>query len=131
MSTLREIGNKLFKEDLSNHKIELGTIDEIKYQLKFISGLNDQYNKKDAIVQKSVAALNAAYKDIILNKDFQKKANSILDKLQASLVKQSTELGIDYKQLPAFKELMDAYEFADQVNDSITNAIGAVQSIGK
>lgn len=131
MSTLREIGNKLFKEDLSNHKIELGTIDEIKYQLKFISGLNDQYNKKDAIVQKSVAALNAAYKDIILNKDFQKKANSILDKLQASLVKQSSELGIDYKQLPAFKELMDAYEFADQVNDSITNAIGAVQSIGK
>ena len=131
MSTLKEIGNKLFKEELSNHKIELGTIDEIKYQLKFISGLNDQYNKKDAIVQKSVATLNSAYKDIILNKDFQKKANSALDKLQASLVKQAGELGVDYKQLPAFKELMDAYEFADQVNDSITNAIGAVQSIGK
>jgi hypothetical protein len=132
MKTLQSIYNKITdKTELTSQKVELATVDDIKYQLKFISGLNDQYNKKDAIVQKSVAALNAAYKDIILNKDYPKKAKSTLDKLQAALVKQTSDLGIDYKQLPAFKELMDAYSFADQINDSITNAIGAVQSIGK
>ena len=132
MKTLQSIYNKITdKTELTSQKVELATVDDIKYQLKFISGLNDQYNKKDAIVQKSVAALNAAYKDIILNKDYPKKAQSTLDKLQAALVKQTSDLGIDYKQLPAFKELMDAYSFADQINDSITNAIGAVQSIGK
>jgi hypothetical protein len=132
MSTLNDIFKKLEdKTELSSHEVHLATVDDIKFQLKSISQLNDRYNKLDAIVQKNVGPLNTAYKEIVLNKDYAKKITPVLDRLQTALQKQATELGIDYKQLPAFKELMDAYSFVSQVNDSIGNSMGAVQSIGK
>lgn len=131
MSTLREIGNKLFKEELASQKVELATIDEIKLELKAITELNSKLSKLDSIVQKNVAPLNTAYKDIVFYKAVPKGKNSTLSKLEASLVKQANEIGIDYKQLPAFKELMDAYSFLGQMEDSINNSIAAITSIGK
>jgi hypothetical protein len=134
MNTTKSIYNRLFKEqavELASHEVHLGTIDEIANALKFISQTNDKFNKLDATVQKNVKPLNDAYKQIVINKDYAKKTTGMLDKLQATLTKQASDLGVDVKQLPAFKQLMDAYEFADQVNDSIMNAMDAVKNIGK
>jgi hypothetical protein len=130
-NVLEKIGQIQSKVELSDVRVDLGTIDEIKFQVKSISGVNDTYNKLDAIIQKNVKPISDAYKQIIINKDYQKKINPVLDKLQATLTKQASDLGLDVKSLPAYKDLMDAYQFVDQVNDSITNSISAVQSIGK
>ena len=132
MSTLNDIFKKLEdKTELASHEVHLATVDEIKSQLKSITDLNANLIKLDGIVQKNVAPLNTAYKDIVFYKAVPKSQNGILSKLEASLVKQANELGVDYKQLPAFKELMDAYQFISQMEDSINNSIGAIQSIGK
>ena len=117
--------------ELASHKIDLGTIEDIAYQYKSINAINNTYNKLDATVQKSIAPLNAAYKQIVINQGYAKKITPVLDKLQATLVKQANDLGVNYKELPAFKQLMETYSFVSQIDDSITNSVDAVKSIGK
>jgi uncharacterized protein YktA (UPF0223 family) len=133
MNTLQTIYNKLSEEktELAKHEVNLGTIEEIALAFKQINGVNDNFNKLDAIVQKNFLTLNNAYKQIVSNKDYEKKTISNLDKLQATLIKLSKDLGIDYKQIPAYKQIMDGYRLANQVNDSIVNAMDAVKSLGK
>jgi|LakMenEpi03Aug12_release.lakeMendotaPanAssembly.Ray.scaffolds.fasta_scaffold1651877_1 hypothetical protein len=133
MNTLQNIYNKLSEEktELAKHEINLGTIEEIAFAFKQINAVNDKFNKLDAIVQKNIVPLNDAYKQLLSNKDYEKKTISSLDKLAATLIKLSKDLGIDYKQIPAYKQIMDGYSLANQVNDSIVNAMNAVKNLGK
>jgi len=132
MSTLNNIFKKITdKTELANHQVELGTIEDIAFQFKSINKTNDDFNKLDAIVQKNFAALNNAYKQIVMNKDYEKKVVSVLDKLQTVITKQATDLGLNPKDLPAYKQLMDAYSLANQVNDSIVNSMDIVKTLGK
>jgi hypothetical protein len=59
----------------------------------------------------------------------RKKLMSYL-KLTA-ITKQATDLGVDVKQLPVFKELMDTYSILGQVDDAIMNSIDAVNKVNK
>jgi hypothetical protein len=132
MNTLKTVFDKITdKTELASHKIDLGTIDDIAYQFKTINKTNDDFNKLDAVVQKNFAALNTAYKQIVLNKDYEKKVVSLLDKLQAAITKQATDLGLNPKDLPAYKQLMDCYSLANQVNDSIVNSMDVIKTLGK
>lgn len=132
MNTLQNVYDKLAdKTELAKHEVNLGTIEEITLAFKQINGVNDSFNKLDAIVQKNIVPLNTAYKQMVSNKDYEKRTISNLDKLQATLIKLSKDLGIDYKQIPSYKQLMECYSLANQVNDSIVNAMDAVKSIGK
>jgi hypothetical protein len=130
----KNVLNKMYlgsKVELAEAKIELGTIEDIAYQLKYIGQTNDQYNKLDATVQKNIKPLNDAYKMMVLNKDYKKKAIAVLDRISSTLTKQAKDLGIDVTSLPAYKDLASCYSLADQVNDSINNSINAVSTLGK
>jgi len=132
MNTLQTIYDRLSdKTELAKHEINLGTIEEIAFAFKQINAVNDNFNKLDAIVQKNIVPLNNAYKQLLSNKDYEKKTISSLDKLAATLIKLSKDLGIDYKQIPAYKQIMEGYSLANQVNDSIVNAMNAVKNLGK
>jgi hypothetical protein len=134
MNTTKSVYNRLFSEDkveLGKHEVALATTDEIANQLKTTTQDVAYFNKLDDKVQKNFKALNDAYVAIVMNKDYKKKREAILAKLETTLTKQAADLGIDVKQLPAWKNLMDAYEYADQVNDSIINAIDIVKTLGK
>lgn len=132
MNTLKTIYDKLGdKTELAKHEVKLAVIDDIAFSFKNISKINADYNKLDSIVQKNIVPLNTAYKQIVLNKDYAKKMTPVLDKQQATLIKLAKDLGVDYKQIPAFKQLMDTYDFVSQIDDSINNAIDAVKNLGK
>jgi len=134
MNTTKSIYNKLFKEEtteLASHKVELGLIEDIAAAKKQAQQQVTRFLKSDATVQKAVAALKSVYPDILLNKDFAKKKTAELSKIESTLTKQAADLGLDVKQLPAFKELQDAFSLLTQVDDAIMNSMDAVKTIGK
>jgi hypothetical protein len=134
MNTTKSVYNRLFAEDkveLGKHQVSLATTDEIASQLKSITQALTKFNKLDATVQKNIKPLNDAYKEIVLAKDYAKKKESVLAGLEKTLTKQANDLGIDVKQLPAWKNLMDAYSFTGQVNDAVMNSMDAIKTIGK
>ena len=134
MNTQKSVYNRLFKEEateLASHKVELGLIEDIASAKKQAQQQVTRFLRSDATVQKSVAALKSVYPDVLLNKDFAKKKTADLSKIEGTLTKQAADLGIDVKQLPAFKELQDAYSLLSQVDDAIMNSMNAVKTIGK
>jgi len=134
MNTTKSVYNRLFKEEateLASHKVELGLIEDIAAAKKQAQQQVTRFLKSDATVQKAVAALKSVYPDILLNKDFAKKKTAELSKIESTLTKQAADLGLDVKQLPAFKELQDAFSLLTQVDDAIINSMDAVKTIGK
>jgi hypothetical protein len=135
MNTTKSIYEKLFKyeqaTELASHKVELGLIEDIAAAKKQAQQQVTRFLKSDATVQKAVAALKSVYPDILLNKDFAKKKTAELSKIESTLTKQAADLGLDVKQLPAFKELQDAFSLLTQVDDAIINSMDAVKTIGK
>ena len=45
MSNLKSIGNKLFKTELANHKVDLALVDDIKSEIQKYKGLKDNVDK--------------------------------------------------------------------------------------
>jgi hypothetical protein len=132
MSTLNNIFNKISdKTELASHKIDLGTIEDIAFQFKDLTKTKDQYVKLDATVQKNLVPLNTAYKQILLNKDYEKKITPVLKKLETTITKQAADLGLNVKDLPAYKQLMDSYSLASEINSAMMNSIDAVRTLGK
>ena len=134
MNTTKSVYNKLFAEDkveLASERIELGLVEDIASAKKQAQAQLTKFLKSDATVQKAVASLKSVYAEIVLNKDYAKKKTADLSKIEATITKQAADLGLDVKQLPAFKELMDAYSFLGQVDDAIMNSMDAVKTIGK
>lgn len=88
MSTLREIGNKLFKEDLASQKVELASLKDLlninsnlsKIELKF-----DATNTKLSALIKEEKTLRGNYVDTL------KKARDLFNEFEQS----AKSLGID------------------------------------
>lgn len=134
MNTMKSVYNRLFKEEateLASHKIDLATTDEIASIVKTLTSNVPKYSRLGATVQKNATALNTAYKDILVGKDYPKTVTNMLSKLETTITKQANDLGVDVKQLPAWKQLMDGYAFAEEINTAIQGAIDAVKTIGK
>ena len=134
MNTTKSVYNRLFAEDkveLASERVELGLVEDIASAKKQAQAQLTKFLKSDATVQKAVASLKSVYAEIVLNKDYAKKKTADLSKIEATITKQAADLGLDVKQLPAFKELMDAYSFLGQVDDAIMNSMDAVKTIGK
>ena len=134
MNTTKSVYNRLFAEDkveLASERIELGLVEDIASAKKQAQAQLTKFLKSDATVQKAVSSLKSVYAEIVLNKDYAKKKTADLSKIEATITKQAADLGLDVKQLPAFKELMDAYSFLGQVDDAIMNSMDAVKTIGK
>jgi len=132
MSTEKIVMNALFgKTELKSTKVELGVTQDIDATLKQVSAYLDKVNKADSKIQKLATDLNATYKEFGVNINYPKNIIKRLDGYNTQLQKLSTELGVDAKATTAYKAILDAYEFADQVNDSFMNMKAAISSIGK
>ena len=111
MSTLKSVGNKLFKTELANHNVELGVAQDLEKEISNIKSLSnpisqniDKLTNLDKLIkdEKQIANQNLDK----LNSSYS-KAVSIYDKLE----KASKELGIDSPILKtAFSELKGAEE---------------------
>jgi hypothetical protein len=121
MSTLKEIGNKLFKEDLSNQKVELASIKDINLQVKKLQSLESNLLKEAekymAILtslekQYQVAngarnlANNEASNSLSIIQDFKNKAKEL--GLDASNVKEVQDLDSMIKKTLANQKDFDA-----------------------
>ena len=132
MTTEKIVMNALFgKTELKSEKVELGVTQDIEATLKQVSVYLDKANKADVKIQKLATDLNATYKEFGVNINFPKNITKKLDGYSTQLEKLSKELGVDAKATPAYKAILDAYEFADQVNDTFMNMKAAISSIGK
>jgi hypothetical protein len=85
MSTLREIGNKLFKEDLSSNKIDLGSLQDL--DVLFNKANNDDEAIGQALIS-SLGKAEASYKQNL--QALQNAKNS-----SKELISKAKDLGID------------------------------------
>jgi adenine-specific DNA methylase len=132
MTTEKLVNNALFgKTELASSKVELGLTQNIEATLKQIIAYLDKANKADTKIQKLANDLSSTYKEFGVNINYPKNVTKTLDGYNAQLEKLSKELGVDVKGTPVYKAILDAYEFADQVNDTFMNMKAAISSIGK
>jgi hypothetical protein len=134
MNTMKSVYNRLFAEDkveLASERVELGLVEDVASAKKQAQAQLTKFLKSDAIVQKAVTSLKSVYDEIFVNRNYAKKKTDELSKIETTLTKQAADLGLDVKQLPVFKELMDTYSILGQVDDAIMNSIDAVNKVNK
>jgi hypothetical protein len=134
MNTTKSVYNRLFAEDkveLASERVELGLVEDVASAKKQAQAQLTKFLKSDAIVQKAVTSLKSVYDEIFVNRNYAKKKTDELSKIETTLTKQAADLGLDVKQLPVFKELMDTYSILGQVDDAIMNSIDAVNKVNK
>jgi hypothetical protein len=102
MSTLKSVGNKLFKTELANHKVDLALIDDLRKQANSSSKLNAE----------SITLINKAISNY-------KESVSILNKVQVEAekgYKLALELGL---QDSIYKEFLDNVKSDILVNNKL------------
>jgi hypothetical protein len=116
MSTLKTVGNKLFKTELATQKVELAIADdmaklssEADAQLARLKADNDNLrtiDKNIADIKKlAETELAKAVKNIGFAEGTMKKITDVLGKAE----KTAKELGIDVKTIPAYSSLNKVY----------------------
>ena len=134
MSELNRVYNQLFKDEnvnLSSQEIKLALTDDIKYQVKYSGQFVADVAKRKAIILKSVAAINDAYKLIAPNTGWGKKAEANAAKLKANLDKLSKELGISVQGSEPDKMLSELYNIISTGQGDIDDILNALKTIGK
>jgi hypothetical protein len=121
MSTLKEIGNKLFKEDLSNQKVELASIKDINLQVKKLQSLESNLLKEAEKYMAILTSLEKQYQvangarnlannevsnSLSIIQDFKNKAKEL--GLDASNVKEVQDLDSMIKKTLANQKDFDA-----------------------
>jgi hypothetical protein len=115
MSTLKNVGNKLFKVELESHKVELALTDDIK---KLISEANNLKNQYDGAAMSAVNNLKEAKRLAGNWRDNLSQANNLI----INLTQKANELGVDIpKEVLNYKELVtkgakDADNFVKIIN---------------
>lgn len=108
MSTLKNVGNKLFKVELENHNIELSNIDNLKRIISEGKSVYDRgvefINKKTSL-QKEAKTLNNDSKALI----------SGGEKMLNDFVKNANDLGIDVNTIKEFEQAKNALGVLDTV----------------
>lgn len=129
MSTLKEIGNKLFKEDLASQKVKLTIKDDT---LKLIS---DYENTSKNLDSKILAFYDNVFK---AKSSFESIKDSYItfvkNEKELSLTKQKTielgkELGIDVTSAPFYKDLLAAIKRAEDMQSEYSSANLVYKSI--
>lgn len=88
MSTLKNVGNKLFKTELESHKVELALTDDIDKLFKEALNFKNQYKGNS---EKLIQAVQNAKRDIQNYRDTLANSN----KLFIDLKTKSKELGLE------------------------------------
>jgi uncharacterized protein YjbK len=115
--------------ELAEVKVDLALYDEIKVRAKQSATRVTQFAKQKALILKTVASLNEASKDIILNKDYAKKLLAAAKTYQAQMEKLSKELGVSLKGSEPDKLLSDLFMYAEDSQGDIDDALAALKTI--
>ena len=118
MSTLKSVGNKLFKTELATQKIELGVADNA---FKALDSFRDREFQKASDLQDSL---------ISQIKDYNKKVNLAYSKFKSiekgeyliaykKITEMAKELGIALNDIPDFEVLEKKYRFNKTVFERI------------
>ncbi len=124
MSTLKSVGNKLFKTELANHKVDLALVDEFK---TVISALGSELSIQKEVYAKTVKIFSDL--SFLLNdkKEREKTNDSVLvaanrkfdiaTALVSKANKAASELGLNAKEIPGYDELLKlGNELFDSIN---------------
>jgi hypothetical protein len=98
MSTLKSVGNKLFKTELANHKIDLALIDDLTKSLNKSKASYKEFNDS---FQKFVDFRRLV---ILEGEQYSKDANDMIA-LYENASKQAKELGLDFNSIQVAKEV--------------------------
>ena len=119
MNTQREVFNKLFKEE----KTELSA-DGISKILNEVKSLQNNIDASDKKSKKLISSLKKNISDISVLKNSytsnKKEINSktnVLDKNFNTIYKQAKDLGVDLKNIPAYKDYLSAKKILDDSFD--------------
>lgn len=115
--------------ELAEVKVDLALYDEIKVRAKQASDVATKFAKQRALIVKTVATLNEASKDIVLNKDYAKKLLTSAKTYQTQLEKLAKELGVNLKGSEPDKLLSDLYMYAEDSQGDIDDALAALKTI--
>lgn len=116
MSTLKSVGEKLFKTELSNHKVDLALVDD----------LNDIISKAERVINLQEDGLKWYQKSKDAHTEFLKQLTDSIGVIQSSekyipklpeqiqnitgkLGNQAKELGLDPKQIKGYSEALKLY----------------------
>ena len=91
MSTLKSVGNKLFKTELATHEVELGLVDDIKKQSDLVNKQIGFLNTDIIDVKKSLSLIEKIKSDF---NSVDKLGNDLLNSV-ISFEKKAMDLGID------------------------------------
>lgn len=124
MSTLKNVGNKIFKTELESHKVELATIDDLK--------------KAIAEGQKQEANLYSDFKGAlngIISKarEIEIKYNVLLSNINEPLFqseKQAKELGLDFRSTDFYKQANSVIKALEDRKDAIDQIQNNIQKFG-
>ena len=119
MNTQREVFNKLFKEE----KTELSA-DGISKILNEVKSLQNDIDASDKKSKKLISSLKKNISDISVlknsytsnKKEINSKSN-VLDKNFNTIYKQAKDLGVDLKNIPAYKDYLSAKKILDDSFD--------------
>jgi hypothetical protein len=110
MSTLKTIGNKLFKTELATQKVELGLIDDLNKALdesqEVLGGLKKDNQRIDEM-QKMVAQKLKEREKLVANKS---KSSDNYFKLESQFLSAKKQVENDVELLKANEESVDGWE---------------------
>jgi hypothetical protein len=110
MSTLKSIGNKLFKTELATQKVELGLIDDLNKALdesqEVLGGLKKDNQRIDEM-QKMVAQKLKEREKLVANKS---KSSDNYFKLESQFLSAKKQVENDVELLKANEESVDGWE---------------------
>jgi hypothetical protein len=98
MSTLKSVGNKLFKTELNSQRVELGIVQDAEKAITEYFNSTDTANSK---IKGAIASLRDAENFVKQSVD---KSN-VLVKLKSDIEKQAKDLGIDLNNIQSYKDL--------------------------
>ena len=124
MSTLKSVGNKLFKTELANHKVDLALVDEFKTA---ISALGSELSIQKEVYGKTIKVFSDLSNLLNDKKEREKSNDSVLNAanrkfdIATSLIskanKAASELGLNAKQITGYDELLKlGNELFDSIN---------------
>jgi len=126
MSTLKSVGNKLFKTELANHKVELAfdftnIMKSVDADLKGTSSAAEKLNK-------AASAYVAAKKSYDLYQKTPAALKKDADNYYKSYDKTAQTLGIDTKTTQFYKEYLDVVQKIGQIEDNVGQMKSAIDS---
>jgi ABC-type transporter Mla subunit MlaD len=141
MSTLKSVGNKLFKTELNSQRVELGVVEDIAkiadsanallktLQADKVNLINSDKAIQDAIIQakKIVDTANANADKLVSNTDKNAaKGLDLLTKIANTLEKADNAakgLGLDSKGITGYSELDKLYFALETAQKEVSNFV--------